>query len=189
MSSPVITATTAPPVRVAGDGEDVIAVDHLTKRFGSVTAVDDLSFALKHGTVTGFLGPNGAGKTTTLRMLLGLTRPTQGTALLFGRHYIDIPNPATRVGAVLEATDFHPGRSGHDHLLMLARAAGLSAQRVDEVLAKVSLTDSGSPPRWWLLDGHETAARARRLTPWRPGVVDSRRTGEWTRPGGRALAP
>ena len=140
MSSPVITATTAPPVRVARDGEDVIAVDHLTKRFGSVTAVDDLSFALTHGTVTGFLGPNGAGKTTTLRMLLGLTRPTQGTALLFGRHYIDIPNPATRVGAVLEATDFHPGRSGHDHLLMLACAAGLPVQRVDEVLAKVSLT-------------------------------------------------
>ena len=142
MSSSAITATTAPPVLVAGDGEDVIAVDHLTKRFRSVTAVDDLSFALKHGTVTGFLGPNGAGKTTTLRMLLGLTRPTQGTALLFGRHYIDIPNPARRVGAVLEATDFHPGRSGHDHLLMLACAAGLPVHRVDEVLAKVSLTEA-----------------------------------------------
>ena len=188
MSSPVITATTAPPVRVAGDGEDVIAADHLTKRFGSVTAVDDLSFALTHGTVTGFLGPNGAGKTTTLRMLLGLTRPTQGTALLFGRHYIDIPNPATRVGAVLEATDFHPGRSGHDHLLMLACAAGLPVQRVDEVLAKVSLTKAARRRVWRLLDGHETAARTRRFTPWRSRVVDPRRTGERTRPRGRALA-
>jgi len=130
----------APLVRVAGDGEAVIEVDHLTKRFGSVTAADDLTFTLKRGTITGFLGPNGAGKTTTLRMLLGLTRPTRGTASLFGRQYVDIPNPATRVGAVLEATDFHPGRSGHDHLLMLARAAGLPMQRVDEVLAKVSLT-------------------------------------------------
>jgi len=129
-------------VRVVGDGEAVITADHLTKRFGRVTAVDDLSFTLERGTITGFLGPNGAGKTTTLRMLLGLTRPTRGTASLFGRHYIDIPNPATRVGAVLEATDFHPGRSGHDHLLMLAYAAGLSAQRVDEVLAKVSLTNA-----------------------------------------------
>jgi ABC-2 type transport system ATP-binding protein len=142
VSSSVITATTAPPVRVVGDGEAVITVDHLTKRFGSVTAVDDLSFTLERGTITGFLGPNGAGKTTTLRMLLGLTRPTRGTASLFGRRYIDIPDPATRVGAVLEATDFHPGRSGHDHLLMLAYAAGLSAQRVDEVLEKVSLTNA-----------------------------------------------
>jgi ABC-2 type transport system ATP-binding protein len=140
MESPVITPTEAPPVRALGDGADVITVDRLTKRFGSVTAVDDLSFTLKHGTITGFLGPNGAGKTTTLRMLLGLTRPTRGTALLFDRHYADIPNPATRVGAVLEATDFHPGRSGHEHLLMLACAARLPATRVDEVLGIVSLT-------------------------------------------------
>jgi ABC-2 type transport system ATP-binding protein len=140
LSSPVITQVEAQPVRALGDGEDVITADHLTKKFGSVTAVDDLSFTLKHGTITGFLGPNGAGKTTTLRMLLGLARPTRGTALLFGRHYVDIPNPARRVGAVLEATDFHPGRSGREHLLMLAYAAELAERRVDEVLATVGLT-------------------------------------------------
>ncbi len=140
MSSLVLTDVQAIPVHALGDGEEVITVDHLTKQFGSVTAVDDLSFALKHGTITGFLGPNGAGKTTTLRMLLGLTRPTRGTALLFGSHYVEIDNPATRVGAVLEATDFHPGRSGREHLLMLACAAKLPAQRVDEVLKTVGLT-------------------------------------------------
>jgi ABC-2 type transport system ATP-binding protein len=120
----------------------VVRADHLTKRFRHVLAVDDLSFQLEHGTVTGFLGPNGAGKTTTLRMLLGLTRPTHGTALLFGQNYEDVPNPARRVGAVLEATDFHPGRSGRDHLLMLAYATGLPASRVDEVLGLVDLSKS-----------------------------------------------
>jgi len=140
LSSPVIADAAALPTRALDDGNDIITVDRLTKSFGSVTAVDDLSFTLKHGTITGFLGPNGAGKTTTLRMLLGLTRPTRGTALLFGRHYVEIANPATRVGAVLEATDFHPGRSGREHLLMLACAAKLPARRVDEVLETVSLT-------------------------------------------------
>jgi ABC-2 type transport system ATP-binding protein len=125
---------------VHGDDGEVVTADRLTKKFGQVVAVDDLSFRLAHGTVTGFLGPNGAGKTTTLRMLLGLVRPTSGTALLFGRHYEKIPNPARRVGAVLEATDFHPGRSGRDHLLMLAYAADLPARRVEEVLALVELS-------------------------------------------------
>src|ERR671910_337018 len=94
--------------RLAGGGRDrdVITVEHLCKRFGHVLAVDDLTFGLARGTVTGFLGPNGAGKTTTLRMLLGLTRPTGGAALVFGVPYQAIPNPASRVGAVLEATDF-----------------------------------------------------------------------------------
>jgi ABC-2 type transport system ATP-binding protein len=127
----------------ASAGEDVVTAEHLTKRFGDVLAVDDLSFTLKLGTVTGFLGPNGAGKTTTLRMLLGLVEPTRGTPLLFGRRYLEIADPATRVGAVLEATDFHPGRSGRDHLLMLAAAARLPASRVDEVLDLVDLTDAG----------------------------------------------
>ncbi len=121
-------------------GEVVVAVERLTKHFGRVVAVDDLSFRLRRGTVTGFLGPNGAGKTTTLRMLLGLTRPSAGTALVFDRRYEEIDNPASRVGAVLEATDFHPGRSGRDHVLMLAYAAGLPARRVDEVLSLVELT-------------------------------------------------
>ena len=86
--------------------------------------MDDLSFALGRGTVTGFLGPNGAGKTTTLRMLLHLVQPTAGRALVFGRRYQDLERSATQVGAVLEAADFHPGRSGRDHLFALALALG-----------------------------------------------------------------
>jgi ABC-2 type transport system ATP-binding protein len=101
-----------------------VRAQHLTKRFGDVLAVDDLSFALERGTVTGFLGPNGAGKTTTLRMLLDLVKPTAGEALVFGRHYRDLHRPAAHVGAVLEAADFHPGRSGRDHLFALALALG-----------------------------------------------------------------
>ena len=140
MSTAVLAPTPTTAARVRRTDEPVVSVEHLTKRFGEVVAVDDLSFALQRGTITGFLGPNGAGKTTTLRMLLGLTRPTAGTALLFGVRYAALDEPATRVGAVLEATDFHPGRSGRDHLLMLAYAAGLDARRVDEVLAVVELT-------------------------------------------------
>jgi ABC-2 type transport system ATP-binding protein len=111
----------------------------LTKRYGDVTAVDTLSFELAAGTVTGFLGPNGAGKTTTLRLLLGLARPTSGRALVFGRPYAELRRPATRVGAVLEAADFHPGRSGLDHLRVLAEVAGAPARRVEDVLARVDL--------------------------------------------------
>jgi ABC-2 type transport system ATP-binding protein len=140
MSATAQAASSVLATATVENAPDVVAVDHLTKRFGRVLAVDDLSFQLEHGTVTGFLGPNGAGKTTTLRMLLGLTRPTSGTALLFGQHYEQIANPARRVGAVLEATDFHPGRSGRDHLLMLAYAAELPAARVDDVLALVELS-------------------------------------------------
>jgi ABC-2 type transport system ATP-binding protein len=106
---------------VVGD-EAVVCAEHLSKRFGEVLAVDDLSFALHRGTVTGFLGPNGAGKTTTLRMLLHLVEPTAGRALVFGGRYQDLVRPATRVGAVLESADFHPGRSGRDHLVSLALA-------------------------------------------------------------------
>ena len=118
----------------------VLSVESLTKRFGAVAAVDDLSFALRPGAVTGFLGPNGAGKTTTLRMVLGLAAPTAGRALVFGRPYAALDRPATRVGAVLEAADLHPGRTGRDHLRVLARAARLPPGRVDEVLALVDLT-------------------------------------------------
>ena len=123
---------------VAASDEAVVA-DSLTKRFGSVLAVDSLSFALAPGTITGFLGPNGAGKTTTLRMLLGLAKPSSGSARILGRSYSELEEPALRVGAVLEATDFHPGRSGRDHLRMLSRAARLPDARVDEVLRLVEL--------------------------------------------------
>jgi ABC-2 type transport system ATP-binding protein len=120
----------------------VVVAESLTKRFGEVLAVDDLSFALESGTITGFLGPNGAGKTTTLRMLLGLAAPTKGRALVFERAYADLERPALRIGAVLEATDFHPGRSGRDHLRMLGQAVGVPDSRADEVLALVELQDA-----------------------------------------------
>jgi ABC-2 type transport system ATP-binding protein len=121
----------------------VVVAESLTKRFGGVLAVADLSFELEPGTVTGFLGPNGAGKTTTLRMLLGLARPSEGRALVFGQTYAELDRPALRIGAVLEATDFHPGRSGRDHLRMLGQAVGVPDSRADEVLALVELQEAG----------------------------------------------
>jgi ABC-2 type transport system ATP-binding protein len=120
-----------------------VSVRGLTKRFGAVTAVHDLSFDLGPG-VTGFLGPNGAGKTTTLRMLLGLVRPTAGTATVDGRPYAELPRPRRVVGALLEASGFHPGRTARDHLLIQAQLAGLPATRADAVLDEVGLTaDAG----------------------------------------------
>jgi ABC-2 type transport system ATP-binding protein len=118
----------------------VVTVNSLTKLYGQLKAVDDLTFALNAGTVTGFLGPNGAGKSTTLRLLLGLAEPTSGEALVFGRRYRDLDQPAKRVGAVLESNDFHPGRSGRNHLRTLALAAGIPSSRVEEVLEFVELT-------------------------------------------------
>jgi ABC-2 type transport system ATP-binding protein len=117
----------------------VIEVAGLTKRYGQTLAVDRLDFRVPTGTITGFLGPNGAGKTTTLRALLGLVRPTAGTATIHGRRYRDLEEPSSRVGAVLEASNVHPGRSGRNHLLVLAAAASIPATRVDEVLALVEL--------------------------------------------------
>ncbi len=117
----------------------VVSVRSLTKRYGDVVAVEDLTFGLESGTVTGFLGPNGAGKTTTLRLLLGLAKPTSGEARIFGRRYRELNDPARRVGAVLESNDFHPGRSGRDHLRALAIAADISPRRVEEVLELVEL--------------------------------------------------
>jgi ABC-2 type transport system ATP-binding protein len=122
-----------------GAGDTVVTVRSLTKRYGEVVAVDDLTFSLHPGTVTGFLGPNGAGKTTTLRLLLGLAEPTAGEALVFGRRYRELDDPARRVGSVLESSDLHPGRSGRDHLRTLALAAQLPSSRVEEVLALVEL--------------------------------------------------
>jgi ABC-2 type transport system ATP-binding protein len=122
----------------------VVLSESLTKRFGKLTAVEDLSFALEEGTITGFLGPNGAGKTTTLRMLLGLATPTSGRALIFEKPYAELEQPALRVGAVLEATDFHPGRSGRDHLRTLSRSAELPDSRVDEVLRLVELDSAAN---------------------------------------------
>jgi ABC-2 type transport system ATP-binding protein len=116
-----------------------IEVDGLTKVYGAVRAVDNLSFTVRSGAVTGFLGPNGAGKTTTLRMVLGLARPTAGHATVLGRSYRDLDEPARTVGANLEIAGAHPGRSGRDHLRALAAMAGLPNGRVDEVLDLVEL--------------------------------------------------
>ncbi|GAA1501200.1 hypothetical protein GCM10009827_009590 [Dactylosporangium maewongense] len=117
-----------------------VHVRELTKRYRGVRAVDALTFDVPAGSVTGFLGPNGAGKTTTLRMLLGLARPTSGTALIDGRAYHDLAEPRRTVGAVLESGGFHPGRTGRDHLRILAGSARLPMARVDAVLDEVDLT-------------------------------------------------
>jgi len=121
----------APPLEARG----------LTKRFGSTTAVDDLTFAVEPGRITGFLGPNGAGKTTTLRMLLGLVHPSAGQALVDGAPYRKLVEPARTVGAVLEASSYHPTRSGRNHLRVLATAAGIPLTRADETLAQVELSE------------------------------------------------
>ncbi len=118
----------------------MIEVVDLTKRYGKVLAVDRLSFRVEPGTITGFLGPNGAGKSTTLRSVLGLVHPDSGGATVLGSTYRELDRPLHRVGAVLEASEVHPGRSGRNHLRVLATAAGVPRSRVEEVLALVELT-------------------------------------------------
>ena len=129
-----MTTAPAPTTPAPAPAGARIEIRHLTKRFGNLTAVDDLSFDVEPGRITGFLGPNGAGKTTTMRMLLGLVRPHSGTATIGGKTYHDLPAPMQTVGAALEATNFHPGRSGRDHLRVLATAAGIRTDRVDQLL-------------------------------------------------------
>ena len=124
-----------------------IDVQNLSKSFGPVQAVRDLSFQVEPGRVTGFLGPNGAGKSTTLRMVLGLIRPTGGDATIDGVHYDKIEDPTGRVGAMLEDTSFHPGRSGRNHLKVLAAAGGHPQSRVDEMLELVALAGDAANRR------------------------------------------
>ena len=131
MTAPSATSTNARPGR--------IVVEHLTKSYPGFNAVDDLSFTVEAGRVTGFLGPNGAGKTTTLRMLLGLVAPTSGNATIGGRQYVDLEDPIKVVGAVLEASAAHRGRTGRNHLRSICLAAGLPLTRADEVLELVGL--------------------------------------------------
>lgn len=121
-----------------------IEIRGISKRFGSVQAVSDLSFEVSAGRVTGFLGPNGAGKSTTLRMLLGLVHSDGGTATFDGRRFENLPEPSAEVGAVLEDASFHPGRSGRNHLRILAAAGGHPESRVDEVLELVGIADAGN---------------------------------------------
>ncbi|MEN3612633.1 ATP-binding cassette domain-containing protein [Plantactinospora sp. ZYX-F-223] len=118
----------------------MIEVQALTKRYGETLAVDELSFAVKPGQVTGFLGPNGAGKSTTMRMIVGLDRPTGGTVTVAGRPYRDHPAPLCQVGTLLDAKAVHRGRSARNHLLALAQTHGIGRRRVDEVLETVGLT-------------------------------------------------
>jgi ABC-2 type transport system ATP-binding protein len=134
-----------------------IAVERLTKRYGETLAVDDLSFTVEAGRVTGFLGPNGAGKSTTLRALLGLISPTSGQALVLGRPFVELSDPARTVGASLDAGDVHPSRSGRSHLRTLAAAAGLPNSRVDEVLEMTELT----PARDRRVKGYSMGMRQR----------------------------
>src|SRR5665213_1323746 len=117
-----------------------VEVRQLSKTFRSVRAVDDLSFSAPPGKVTGFLGPNGSGKTTTLRMVLGLVRPTGGDSLIDGKRYVDLPSPRRVVGAMLDASGFNLGRTGRDHLRVLATSAGIDRGRIDEILDEVDLT-------------------------------------------------
>ncbi|MDH6144040.1 MULTISPECIES: ABC transporter ATP-binding protein [Kitasatospora] len=121
----------------------MIEIHELTKRYGSIVAVDGLTFAARPGQVTGFLGPNGAGKTTTMRMLLGLNTPTSGTATVNGRRFRDFGTGLRHVGALLDANDVHKGRTANAHLAALARSNGLSRRRVQEVLETVGLGDAG----------------------------------------------
>ncbi|MGN8245973.1 ABC transporter ATP-binding protein [Cellulomonas soli] len=136
MPRPPAPPTPPSPDRASGG---TLVIDHLSKQFGTVRAVDDLSFTVEPGRVTGFLGPNGAGKTTTLRMLLGLVQPTAGSATIGGRTYAQIPRPARTVGAALEAASFHPGRTALDHLRVYAPQVGVPDARAREVLQVVGL--------------------------------------------------
>ena len=118
-----------------------IRIQNLTKRYGPVLGVDDLSFEVRPGQVTGFLGPNGSGKTTTLRILLGLASPSAGTATIGGLPYRRLPDPVRQVGAALDSNTFHPGRSAAQHLRIIATVTGLPRRRVDEVLGLTGLAD------------------------------------------------
>lgn len=145
-NEPDALTISTPPRAVGCASEPVVRVGGLTKRYGDVTAVDQLAFTLERGTITAFLGPNGAGKTTTLRLLLGLAEPTNGEALVFGRRYRELQDPVRRVGAVLESGDFDPGRSGRNHLRVLAVATSIPYERVEELLELVELDRAADRP-------------------------------------------
>jgi ABC-2 type transport system ATP-binding protein len=125
----------------------MIAVEHLTKRYGRQLAVDDISFSCQPGTVTGFLGPNGAGKSTTLRMICGLTNPNAGGATVLGTSYRSLPNPGREVGVLLDASAQHSGRSGREVLTLTAKVLGVDARRVDELMERVGLSKTAAKKR------------------------------------------
>ncbi|HWE15299.1 MAG TPA: ATP-binding cassette domain-containing protein [Solirubrobacteraceae bacterium] len=119
----------------------MIEIDHITKRYGEKVAVEDLTFSVQPGVVTGFLGPNGAGKSTTMRLILGLDRPTSGTTTVNGKQYRDLPAPLHEIGALLEARAIHTGRSAYHHLVAMAQTHGIGRKRVDEVIDLVGLSE------------------------------------------------
>ena len=125
----------------------MITVESLTKRYGAFTAVDDISFTARPGRVTGFLGPNGAGKSTSMRILVGLTPPTSGSATVLGRRYADLPNPGREIGVLLDASAQHAGRTGREILTLAALTMGLPRSRVSETLARVGLTEAEAERR------------------------------------------
>jgi ABC-2 type transport system ATP-binding protein len=125
----------------AADNLNMIEIEHVTKRYGEKVAVEDLTFSVKPGVVTGFLGPNGAGKSTTMRLILGLDRPTSGTATVNGKPYRDLPAPLHEIGALLEARAIHTGRSAYHHLVAMAETHGIGRKRVQEVIDLVGLTE------------------------------------------------
>ena len=125
----------------------MIEVKNLTKSYGDFRAVDDISFTCRSGAVTGFLGPNGAGKSTAMRMIVGLTPPTSGTATIGGVNFSDIPNPGTQVGVLLDASAQHAGRTGREILMLGSITMGLPKQRVDELLELVGLPLAGDAAR------------------------------------------
>ena len=165
----------------------VLEFSGVTKRFGAVTAVSDFSARVEPGLVTGFLGPNGAGKTTSLRILLGLVRATGGTATIGGAPYSSLARPLQSVGAVLEASSFHPGRTAANHLKVYAQAAGLPVSRVAETLGLVGLADVGGPQGRWVLARDASAARTRVRAPGRSRRPRSRRARERPRSRGHQM--
>lgn len=144
-STPATVAARDPvPGSVRLDGDYVLEVDHVTKRYGNHVVVDDLTFTVPPGRVTGFLGPNGSGKSTTMKIMLDLATANQGRASIGGQRYRDLPEPARTVGAMIESDAFHPGRSGRNHLKILADATGIGHARVDDILEQVGLGDAAN---------------------------------------------
>ena len=166
------------------DGTGRIVVQNLTKQFGPVAAVQNLSFTVEPGSVTGFLGPNGAGKTTTLRMLLGLVTPTAGIGLINGRPFAQLGNPARVVGAVLEAQGFHPKRTARDHLRVYAAAIGVPDSRADQVLQLVGLGARELAGGLALREPHRSASVPEAVVPrcleQFQELVELTRRGRWT---------
>ena len=166
----------------------MIRVEALSKKYGQFQAVDDVTFSARPGRVTGFLGPNGAGKSTTMRVMVGLTPPSHGTATILGRHYADLPNPGREVGVLLDASAQHAGRTGRETLRVAARTMGLPVSRVDAMLERVGLDpDRGRPPGPQLLPRHAPAARHRHRTARRARGTDPRRARQRPRPRGHPV--